>query len=111
MFDNLLRSSRNPIECAYGHIKERWQMLNKPIDLKLEHVPQIVYSCFVLHNFCEINGTRLDDDHVQRQIELDKQVQPNVAPDRFFSYNSVDGERVRNVIIAYIKEHLPDCLS
>ena len=86
-------------------------MLNKPIDLKLEHVPQIMHSCFVLYSFCEINGMRLGNDRVQRQIELDKQVQPNVAPDRFFSYNSVDGERVRNVIIAYIKEHLPDCLS
>ena len=54
---------------------------------------------------------RLDDDRVQRQIELDKQVQPNVAPDKIFSYNSVDGERVRDVITAYIKEHLPDHLS
>ena len=111
MFNDLLRSSRNPIECAYGRLKERWQILNKPIDLKLEHVPQIIYSCFVLHNFCEINGMSLDDDRVQRQIELDKQVQPNVAPDKIFSYNSVDGERVRDVITAYIKEHLPDHLS
>ena len=86
-------------------------MLNKPIALKLEHVPQIIYSCFVLHNFCEINGTRLDDDHVQRQIELDKQMQPTVAPDRVFWYNSADGERVRDVITAYIKEHHPDHLS
>ena len=113
MFNDLLRSSRNPIECAYGRLKERWQILSKPIDMKLEHVPQIIYSCFVLHNFCEVNGMRLDDDRVQRQIELDKQVQPNVGPDRIFSYkyNSVDGERVRDVIAAYIKDHLPDHLA
>ena len=86
-------------------------MLNNKIDLKLEHVLQIIYSCFVLHNFCEINGMRLDDDCVHRHIELDKQVQLNVAPDRIFSFNSVDGERVRDVITAYIKEHLPDHLS
>lgn len=64
MFDNLLRSLRNLIECVYGYIKERWQMLNKLIDLKLEYVLQIVYLCFVLYNFCEINGIRLDDDYV-----------------------------------------------
>ena len=79
--------------------------------MKLEHVPQIIYSYFVLHNFCEVNGMRLDYDRVQRQIELDKQVQPNVGPDRIFSYNSVDGERVRDVIAAYIKDHLPDHLA
>lgn len=111
VFNDLLPSSRNPIECAYGRLKERWQILTRAIDMKLEHVPLIIYACFVLHNFCELNGMRLDDDNVQRQIELDKQMQPNTAADRVFSYNSTDGERVRNVITAYINEHLPDHLS
>ena len=84
MFDDLLRSSRKPIECTYGRLKGKWQILNKPVDLELEHVPQIMHSCFVLYSFCEINGMRLDNDRVQRQIELDKQMQPTVAPDRVF---------------------------
>ena len=51
---------------------------------------------------------RMDNDLVQRQVEHDKEVQPEIAPDRIFSYNSSDGEPVRNVITAYIKEHLTD---
>lgn len=108
MFNNLLRSARNPIECAYGRLKARWQILNKRIDMKLENVPHMIYACFVLHNFCEENNMQIDDDHIQRQIELDRQMQPNVAPDRILSYNSAEGLCVRDVITKYIKEHLPD---
>ena len=110
MFNNLLRSARNPIECAVGRLKARWQILNRRIDLKLEHVPQIIYACFVLHNFCEINRVAMDDECVQRQIQYDRQMQPNTAPDRILSYNSVEGVHVREVITEYIKEHLPDHL-
>ena len=95
MFNNLLRSARNPIECAFGRLEERWQILNRRIDLKLEHVPQIIYACFVLHNFCEINRVAMDDECVRRQIQYDGQMQPNTAPDRIFSYNSVEGVHVR----------------
>ena len=70
MFNNLLRSSRSPMECAFGQLKARWEILSKRVDLKLEQVPVIVYACFVLHNFCEINGINIDDDCVQRQIEF-----------------------------------------
>ena len=53
IFNNLLRSARNPIECAFGRLKARWAVLTKKVDLKLEKVPILVYACFVLHNYCE----------------------------------------------------------
>jgi len=108
VFNTLLRASRNPIEFAYGCLKARWQILNRTFNMKLDNVPLLIYACFVLHNFCEQNDMRMANDLVQRQVEHDKQVQPEIAPDRIFSYNSADGERVRNVITAYIKEHLKD---
>ena len=55
-----------------------------------------------------MNGVNIDDDHVRQQIEYDKDMQPNVAPDQFFSYNSAEGVHVRNVTTKYINEHLPD---
>ena len=33
IFNNMLRSARNPIECAYERLKARWQILNKRIDM------------------------------------------------------------------------------
>ena len=99
MFDTLLRASRNPIEFAYGCVKARWQIRNRPLDMKLDNVPLIIYACFVLHNVCEQNDMRMDNNLVQRQVEHDKKVQPEIAPDRIFSYNSADGEPVRNVLL------------
>ena len=110
VFNNLLRSARNVIERAFGRLKARWQILNRRVDLKLEHVPELVYLCFVLHNFC-VNGVNIDDDHVRQQIEYDKEMQPNVAPDQIFSYNSAEGVHVRDIITKYINEHLPDYQS
>jgi len=51
VFNDLLRSARNLIEHAFGCLKARWQILNRRDDLKLEHVPELVCSFFVFHNF------------------------------------------------------------
>ena len=50
----------------------------------------------------------IDDDHVRQQIEYDEEMQPNVAPDQIFSYNSTEVVCVRDVRAKYINEHLPD---
>ena len=64
----MLRSARNPIECAFGRLKARWQVLTRKIDLKITAVPIVVYACFVLHNFCEKNKRYVDEDLVHEQI-------------------------------------------
>lgn len=42
MSNDLLRSSRNLMECT-GYLKERWQILNKPIDMKLERATDYIF--------------------------------------------------------------------
>lgn len=106
IFNNMTRSARNPIECAYGRLKARWQILNKRIDMKLSSIPIIVYACFVLHNICEMKGVNIDDDTVAQQIAHDKLTQPCTAADRLYSFNSAEGTHVRNVITLMYKEHL-----
>ena len=107
IFNNMLRSARNPIECAFGRLKARWQILSKRIDMGLKFVPNIVYACFVLHNICEMKGVTIDDDIVAQQIAQDKLTQPNTGADHRYSFNSAEGTYVRNVITAMYKEHLP----
>ena len=72
IFNNMLRSARNPIECAFGRLKARWQILNKRIDMGLVFVPSVVYACFVLHNFCEMQNMTTEDDAVARQVACDR---------------------------------------
>ena len=106
IFNNMLRSARNPIECAFGRLKARWRILNKRIDMGLIYVPSIVYACFVLHNICEIRGINVDDDAVAHQVAYDR-LQPQRAPDRLYSFNTAEGTHVRNIITLLYKEHIP----
>ena len=68
IFNNMLRSARNQIECAFGRLKSRWRILSKTMDLDTEHVPSVVYACFVLHNFCESRGVHINPEAVTSQM-------------------------------------------
>ena len=103
VFNNLLRSARNPIECAYGRLKARWQVLAKKIDFKLDKIPTIIHACFILHNFCERHNVYVDEDQVKIQIELSKQNENKNTPDPIFSCNDGEGEVIRNTLTEYIK--------
>lgn len=106
IFNNMLRSARNPIECAFGRLKARWQILNKRIDMGLVFVPEVIYACFVLHNFCEKHGIAIEDDAVARQLAFER-LQPDNAPDRLYSFNTAEGTYTRNIITRFYKEHIP----
>lgn len=111
LFNNMLRSARNQIERAFGRLKARWGFLSRKVDQKFESIPTVVYSCFVLHNYCEQNkDSGLDEDEVQfqtkRHVEEENKV-PNV-PDQVYSHNNAEGELVRSILTEYITHNLPN---
>ena len=69
IFNNVVRLSRNQIECIFGRPKARCPILTKQMDLKLENISYIVYACFVLHNFCELSNIQIDEELVQAHIK------------------------------------------
>ena len=48
--------SRMVIECSFGRLKARFGALKRAVDINL------IYACFVLHNFCELNNERISED-------------------------------------------------
>ena len=60
LFNNKLRSSHNPLECAFGRLKARWTILTRKLDLNLKLAPTVVMAYFMLHNFCEVNNDDID---------------------------------------------------
>ena len=109
VFNQMLRSARNQIECAFGQLKARWQSLNRPMDLKLEDIPTIIYSCFILHNFCELNGVPINQEAFEHQQQLnlaDGYCQHHNQPDRVHSYNTATGIYYHKIITDYFKEYL-----
>ena len=108
IFNNLLRSARNPVECAFGRLKARWSFLSKNFDLSLDFVPVAIYACFVLHNYCEINKCVIDPELVKTQVNKHKleKSNPNFSPDPIFSGNLDEGAAVRDTIKSYIENVL-----
>lgn len=112
IFNALLRAARNPIECAFGRLKARWSVLTKKVDLKIESVPVVVYACFVLHNYCEMNKSYVDEDLLRCQMDLNKRNEdqnPNLV-DPVYSGDHSEGDVVRKTITNYIRDNLPDHL-
>ena len=111
VFNNLLKSTRNQVECAFERLTARWRVLTKTVDLKLQIVPAVVYSCFILHTFCESkNYFGQDEEEVEAQImrhRLEEQNNINL-PDPIYSNNTSEGEYIRSILTNYIQEHLPD---
>ena len=58
IFSNMLRSARNQTECSFGRLKARCAILTRKMDLKLEILQTVIYTCVILHNYCEKNGYR-----------------------------------------------------
>ena len=111
IFNNMLRSARNQVGCAFGRLKARWGFMNRKVDLKFEIVPKVAYSCFVPHNYCEARkNCRLDDEEVQAQIMKHHEDDEHYlnTPDPVYSCNDEEGEYVRTVLPECIKQHLPE---
>lgn len=105
IFNQMLRDARNAIECSYGRLKARWQILTVPIRFKLEDVPLIILSCFVLHNWCEKQKVLIDDNVLQRQSQQNRLMQ-STSIDRRFTYSLAEGKAVRDIIKDYFNEHM-----
>ena len=64
------------IECSFGRLKARFGALRRSMDINLKGLPYVIYACFVLHNFCESNNERMNEEHVRTAMDYDKQFQP-----------------------------------
>ena len=112
VFNNLLCSTRNPVECASGRLKTRSSMLTQKIDLKLGHIPKDIYACLALHSFCEYYNTFVDEDLIKLQIGIAKRNNDKIdnTPDPVYSGNIVVGEVVTRILIEFIKNSSSDHL-
>lgn len=104
IFNLMLRGARNQIECAFGRLKARWRILLRPMDIPIEKLPNVIFACFVLHNFCEKKKAEVDQRLVEK-IVLEERKGNNVK-DMIHSYNSSAGKSVREHLTRYFKDSL-----
>ena len=104
IFNQILRSARNMIECVFGRLKARWRILLRLMDFLIEKLPNIIYACFMLHNFCEEVKGEVDANFVEKIVQEERRAKLSV--DKLNSYTSLAGRKVREAITSYFKEYL-----
>ena len=92
------------IECAFGRLKARWRILLRPMDIPVEKLPDIIYACFMLHNFCEEVKGKVDANFVEKTAQEERCAKLSV--DKLTSYTSLAGRKVREAKTSYFKEYL-----
>lgn len=96
-----LCSSRMVIECAFGRLKGRFMMLKRAMDINMNDLPAVIYACFILHNFCELNQEEVPRDNVEVMRLYDSEHQP--APHAIRNtHNNAEGKRVRQLLTQYL---------
>ena len=53
------------------HLKARFGILKWPMDINIVDLPNVIYACFFLHNFCEFNSDSMSEETVQSAISYD----------------------------------------
>ena len=107
IFNQMLRDARNAIECAYGRLKAGWPILSVPLNFKLQEVPVIIITCFVLQNWCEERNNKImgiDDAAVIDQIQRERELQSSRTNDRRYTFTSSEGRKIRDIIKDYFSE-------
>ena len=90
--------ARMVVENAFGRLKGRWRCLLKRLDFKLENVPNVVSSCVVLHNMCEMYG---DNFCSEWMVARDETNTSNITTP-INSNNHGNKEAIRNAITTYL---------
>ena len=76
-FGYRLSSARTVIECAFGRLKARFGCLRRDMDINIDDLSYVSHSCFVLHNFYEINKEVINPSHVEAAKKFDLEFQPS----------------------------------
>ena len=102
-FGMRLCQARMVIECAFGRLKARFGALKRSMDINLDDLPSVIYACFVLHNYCELNNEKISEEQVKTAIHYDREFQPAGEPNNYRTdSNEAEGKRIRRIITKFL---------
>ena len=99
-FDYHLRKALTPAGVAFSHLRGRWKILLKRCDLQLDNMVDIVKTCLVLHNLCEINGDHYFDSW-NESVNEDTQF-PQPLHQQNLTNPSQEGIKKRNELVVIV---------
>ena len=90
------------IECAFGRLKARFGCLRRNMDIRLEELPVVIHSCFILHNFCESKNEPINQHRVAVARKHDTEFQPSLDKNHVLNNNESGGKKIRNISHNYL---------
>ncbi len=78
-----LCGARMVIECAFGRLKARFAALRRAMDINIDELPFVIYACFVLHNYCEEHGEKINEMELSSAISYERDFQPPTTSNSF----------------------------
>ena len=106
-FGYCLSSARMVVEYAFGQVKARFGILQRPTDLCLENAVTTIHACFILHNFCEIHYDTTPNELTTADQMYDKEFQPLHHPadsGAEFHNNEQAGKENRQIFMKYFSK-------
>ena len=67
------------VECAFGRLKARFGCLRRVMNINLDELPAVIYACFVLHNYCELNKESINEEMVRTSFCYDHEFRPQTV--------------------------------
>ena len=61
---------------------------------------------YILHNFCEVNGESIAENHVQSSIEYDREFQPKVTPSGYGTTSGSNEQAGKAVTIEEFRQSI-----
>jgi hypothetical protein len=59
IYNYRLSRARRTIENAFGILVSRWRILNRSLNMKVEHAENVILACCILHTFLHTKSTAL----------------------------------------------------
>ena len=98
-----LSSARMVIECAFGRLKGRFGCLRRDINIDMKYLPEVIYACFILHNYCEINNDVIANSRVEEAQRFDANFQPIPSTCHGVNKNEAGGKKMRQSFVKYFE--------
>lgn len=105
-FNYRLSRARMVIENAFGRLKGRWRCLLKRNDMSINHMPDCIASCVVLHNICEIHKEQFHDEWLCTDDDGDDSSEKRSNPElETFADRPASATAIRNALMEHFIDH------
>ena len=103
-FGYRLSSARMVVECAFGRLKARFGILQRPMDFSMDDIPTTIHACFILHNFCEMHNETIPNEMAEAVRLYDREFQSarSEAPAQMHN-NERGGKAIRSIYMKYFE--------